>query len=519
MQRPAGSVDPDRAIHPTTRVPGQQMSSNPVILFPGDANWHIGAMGVEGPVLRAVVVPEPAGADDEDAERGAARAVGAGLREMGYGGEPLVLALPSHWCLCAPVDTARLPAKQRHRALTYRLEEKLPFAAEDVVADFVDGPAVDGEDRQNAVLGVCVQKRPLATLVDALESNGIAIGAICPAALLALQHLAESPGSSELVDGAHAIVWQSANGDQLELFIRRAGRLCGWYILPNEPKDLLLHLTVTLCDRERGDEARHPIVAIQLGPDATSLLGRQPALSVVESEAPSPAVAATSMASAVIAGRSAPWVDLRREDLAQRDPLRQVRRPVRFALVAAALCLLCAGGGMLWRATRYDRAARRDLDAEEAMFRQVFPGGALPLDVRSRLASEERSLRGSNGDAASAPPSQATELLTLRELMIHLPADGDLRYRLLEIRLDEERFTLEGQAPRHGDADSIATALRQGGAFTVEPPRTEQMASTAAASAAASDSAPSGTAGVAFTITGHVAAAAAPAPGARREGR
>src|SRR5258708_9296196 len=114
------------------------------------------------------------------------------------------------------------------RAMIYRLEEKLPIGAEDVVADFVPaGPA----DEQ--VLGVCAQKAALAPLVEALEENGVTVGAICPASLLALQQLL-SNGALAAQGLPDAVLWPS------ELFILRNGKLHGWSIIADEPKPLLL---------------------------------------------------------------------------------------------------------------------------------------------------------------------------------------------------------------------------------------------------------------------------------------
>src|SRR4051812_46687104 len=120
------------------------------------------------------------------AEPGAiAGAVAAALKAQGYRGEGVLLAIESSMCLCAPVRTEGLPTKHRRRAMTYRLEEKLPIAAEDVVADFIEGgPAADAE-----ALGTCVRRTALAPMVEALEESGVAVAAICPASLLALQHL------------------------------------------------------------------------------------------------------------------------------------------------------------------------------------------------------------------------------------------------------------------------------------------------------------------------------------------
>ena len=60
----------------------------------------------------------------------------------------------------------------------------------------------------------------------------------------------------------------------------------------------------------------------------------------------------------------------------------------------------------------------------------------------------------------------------LRDLLAGLPAD--LRFRVLEVRLDGSSFALDGQVRSHGDADAIAASLRAGG-FWVDPPSTEQL--------------------------------------------
>jgi hypothetical protein len=209
----------------------------------------------------------------------------------------------------------------------------------------------------------------------------------------------------------------------------------------------------------------------------------------------------------VLDGKVIPWIDLRRDALAVRDPFRQVRTPLTLAAAAIVLCLISLCGAMLWRANRYDAMADRLADQQQAAFRAAFPTGLVPPDVRSRLEAEERRLRGISGDDSAPPPGDAG-LVTLRDLITHLPADRDVRYRVLEVRLDQNRFTLEGQATAHGDADSIVASLKRGGGFVVEPPRTEQLVSA--------DDKGSGNKGVAFTITGAAVNAASGARGASK---
>ncbi len=154
------------------------MKSRSYILFPDIAGWRLGTSDAGGATLADVAVPA-------DAEPGVvAAAVAVALKSKGYRGEGIILAIPSSMCLCALTLINGLPAKHRHRAMVYRLEDRLPIAAEEVVADFI---AAGPSDEQT--LGVCSRRASLAPLVEALEASGLAVAAICPASLLALQFL------------------------------------------------------------------------------------------------------------------------------------------------------------------------------------------------------------------------------------------------------------------------------------------------------------------------------------------
>jgi hypothetical protein len=399
----------------------------------------------------------------------------AALSSLGYAGEGLVLAVPSAWCLCAAVRLDDLPPRSGRQAMIFRLEEKLPVSAEDVVADLA--PSNDGE----AALGVCVEKKTLAPLVESLERRGIAVEAICPASLLALQHLLSD------MHEADALVWPAGDGS-LELFTLRGGTPRSWTLLPDEPGDLLLHVELAPRDRSMGMN----FVALGLRKPLLDALAGLHNVRVIERETVHPDEAAAAMARAVLAGEAEAWVNLRRDELAVRDRVRLVHTSLAFAAAAMTLCLVSLSGTMLWRAHRYGRLAAAYADQQQAAFRRVFPEQPVPMDVSSRLASEARALRGVSGDA-SAPPPDAPGLLALRDLITRLPPG--VRFRLLDLRLDPGRFTIEGQALSHGDADAIVGALRNHPAFDVEPPRTEQMADAPGENAMA----------VSFTITGSVA--------------
>jgi hypothetical protein len=124
------------------------------VLFAGDEVWRVRSGGA---------------VDEVRFERGAgakevAAAVTAKLRGRGYQGQGVLLALPAAWCLSAVISTADLPRQDR-AAMAFRLEEKLPLAAENFTADFV--PLADGR-----ALGVCVANERVVSLVEALEGAG-----------------------------------------------------------------------------------------------------------------------------------------------------------------------------------------------------------------------------------------------------------------------------------------------------------------------------------------------------------
>ena len=437
-----------------------------------------------------VTVPVPTGQPPAES----AETVRAALAAAGCGGRDAVLAIASSSCLCAPIRSHDLPAKDRRRALLYRLEEKVPVSAEDVVAAFV--PTSDG------ALGVCTLRAELAPFVDALEQRGVPVSAICPGSLLAMQHLLETAQGTVPRDGAapernDAIVmgWDGA----IELVMLEQGWPRGWCVFSDDAKELLLHLKL---ESFNGRPFPRHVLAVSLPSGISAPLSEGLGAAVTDSRPSAAGNDAAAMAERVLSRRSEPWVNLR-SGLGAHDRLRPVRGPLRYSVAAVSLCLLSVCAAMWWRAARYDRLAGRYADEQREVFRQTFPKQPKPPDVRSRLDSEERGLKGLSGDSSSAPPPQAPGLVALRDLLARLPES--IRLRVLEVRLDGSSFAIEGQVRSHGDADAIAASLRANAAFSVDPPRTEQLSGS-------SDGTGEGTTQavaektVAFTLTGTIKA-------------
>lgn len=482
------------------------MISPPSVIFADPDGWRVGRPEGDGAsVTEAVVAPPDAPPD----------VLAAALRVAGYAGRAVLLALPSGACLCATVSTAGLPARNRGQAMLYRLEERLPLSAEDVVADFIPaGPA--------GALGVCVQRRPFHTLLDTLRGGGVNVVAACPRSLLALQLFSEMSTAKDAADApadVEMILW--ADGPHVEAFVVGPDRQPrGWAVLPHDPNDVALHVGMqSLAGGNVGDENARPqrILACGVDPEVLDRLRHSFSGSVVEIPVVDTHALAARAARAVLARQLLPRVDFVQANAAggaaSRRAFAQARGPLAWLATSAAVMALALLVALFWRGARYQRLAAAYEARQQEVFRRAFPGQPLPRDVRSRLASEEQRLRtgGATGasdapDGARGRPTPAADgLLVLRDIIAGLPTD--LRFVVTELRLDAAagRFTLLGEARSHGDAQAIADALRGGGygRFAVEPPRTELRAGGDA---------------IGFTITGDVAAGQRPgvAPAATR---
>ena len=475
--------------------------AQPVILLVHETLWRIGVRTPHVPTTRWIDVAAPQPANPETLAASIAKA----LTTLHYAGDPLVLAIPAAWCLAAAVSTADLPRgkKARHQALRYRLEERLPLAAEEFVASYcpaphspmtsttsphsvpstsvpvssateqapasinLGAPIVDAEDPISAnseVLAVAVAIERLAPVVQALEAQGIAIGPICPTTFLAVQTYAGR------LPKQVRIFWEIE--EHLETLVLQGGVPKNWTILKSDVSAVQRHLALAAlqentslpCEFLDSSLATESLKRISSAPKAAV----QPAVEGGCGAADWAAQAAEQ----VLAGSLAPWIDLRCDAMATQDRCRMFRRPLNTALAAAAVLAVCLTVGLAWQAHRYTLATADLQGRQEAIYRRLYPGSPMPQGVHARLQSEALRLRAISGQSADLP-RQGSALLTIYDVLRRLPTD--VRYRILDMRFGPTEFVLEGQSKSHGDADAIATGLRRQNGFVVEPTRTEQL--------------------------------------------
>ncbi len=429
--------------------------TGPVVIFLGDGPWRVGLADAGGARVEAAALPEGA----EPTPQTCAAAVRDRLAEAGYAGGPVVLALPSAWCLCATVSTDDLGRGGRRRALAYRLEEQLPVSAEDFTADYAAHP--DG----HAALGVAAETAPLAAAVRALEEAGVEVRHICPAALLAGAFAAQGRGESAgALLAARGTNGQAAprydlvrvwGGEPVEWWwladdaAAAGGRLKAWAGEDEPPRG------VAVVDTEAAKPAT----------DAANGLAWEPVPDVDADGA------AVRRAAALLDGTASPWIDLRRDALAAPDPYQVYHRPAG-ALAAALLLLLVAIAGVtFWRGRQYEAIVARREAAQAEVFGGVMDDQRVPGNPRMRLAQEAKRLAGLGGQEAGPDAAAPTSALEhLRHVLEALPRD--VRFQILDLDLRPDLLRVEGRARSHTEAERVANALRQAGRYDVEPPST-----------------------------------------------
>ena len=486
------------------------MRARLVAILVGEGPWRMGLARGGHRELREVNAPSSSPADEAtptlwaQAVKAAAWEAKAGT--AGAGG--VVVAVPGAWCMAASLPPASLPRRGRHEALLYQLEEWLPLDAEAVAADFLE---ISG----GGFLGVCVPHDRVRPLVDALEEAGVAVGTLIPAPLLVAGGLLREARLPE----AGLLVALDPAGEGLDVFGVQRGGLRSWTRCDTARCRLEDHLRreATRARGEGGEgeeegDAVEPLPVVAVGLDAAIVdrLRAMDTLRLVENGS-DPDVLLLSEAARVASG-GAPLLDLRRGPLAPADPLAKVRTPLIAAGMAALLLLASLTGTALWRAAAWDTVAQEHRREQAAAFLLAFPGRDVPAAPLARLRSEAARSRGVTAQPAQA--ARPSALLVLRNVLTHLPAPDERRFRVLELRIEPQRpqptprgatpgegaeavarLYLEGQARTHGDAEAVAAALRRSPGWRVDPPRTQGL--------------PGG--GVAFTLGG-VLTAAQPTP-------
>lgn len=437
------------------------MADPQYMMIPGENAWLIGSL-VGGKATWTRTTPSDESNDAGSSGRAAAEA----LMAAGYRGQPLLLGLPSSWCLSAVISIDGLDRSNRRRAMAFRLEEHLPLSAEQMVADYI---RLDGDE----ALGICCDLAKLAGIVEVCEAAGIAIGPICPVALLAGGALAaehDSADSLVLCDHTSVLDQPGYSFDVIEL---QSGKPCRWWWFADQPAAAQDQVAALRAEADRS------IDVVAAGCDESTIDSQQTGDAISGRTLSDRSVTdlALGEASRVLAGRAAPWINLRREALAGSAAQRTIPMPMLAAAVGLLALLVSISIVGTWRGRAYQSMAQAADRQQVELFKAAFADQPVPPagTIKRRLASEQRRLvdlgRGSSpGDGQHTAPGALDQL---RLILTHLPADQ--RFRILDLDIKPELIRVDGEARSHLEAEQLAMALRDSNAYQVEPPNTDAL--------------------------------------------
>jgi hypothetical protein len=425
------------------------MTGQSFILFPGPASWTVGAVRDGRVSLTHLTIADGA------TPAQIAPLVPAALHDSGHAGEGIVLAIPSSWCFSASIAVGDLPRHDR-KAMLYRLEEKLPLAAELVIADFVHhAPGCD------TALGVCVQTEKVRPFVEALESAGVAIMSISSAPLLAVQEMIRAELPSDNQSLRLILLGEKEDRSRIDLVVVDGSTPVGWSLVPANAHDIKFQINMALMESE--DEPK--IEACDIDAMLVASIGDAVGQSIASRDG-SVFDAAARCADEIGAGRIAPWVEFRRDALAIDDPLAMHRKPLNFLLASCVALVLAIAAGMWMRAERYEHAAKSSEQKMVDAFTAQFPGWAIPANVKAVIVSEHAK-SGIAGGASLPVESGRSALQTLDDVIGKLPAEA--RFTINQMTLEDSSFEIQGRIRSYEDVDAIAAAARKAGMDVPSP--------------------------------------------------
>jgi hypothetical protein len=431
-------------------VPRGARSRDRFVVFATPEEWQIGVLAAGK--SRFIPVPTTSVAPTERSP-----GIAEALRSAGYAGQPVILALASTACLVATIATAGLPRRGRRQAMLYRLEEQMPVAAEELLADFIlhDGSA----------LGVSALAANLTPIIEALRGQGIDVAAVCPTAILALQSLRRQ---QEAEDASADEVILLQDGLRIDLFTCSDSAVVAWSSIPAHFRDLSLALSAQLAARTPAIR----ITAVNLDPSLSRELSEQGDFIVTHRTTMDVGEAALSSAARALSGEETPPVDLR----AGEDggyAVRHLRSPLIAAISSAALLCAVLIASLLWRAARYGSMASEAEHHKTEIFQELFPHETVPAGIESRLLAVRRQLGQVESGSAPSTADGPDAFLALRDILQNLPAD--VRYRITDLEIDDGRLSLQGQVRTLADADAIARALRRIPGFSIDAPQIPEL--------------------------------------------
>ncbi len=368
----------------------------------------------------------------------------------------VVIAVDSDSVLFASIPAEDAVDIKNNQALRFALESVLPVDAECIVADSI---RPNTQASKMNLPAVSMEIASLKPIVDALELAQCNVQFIVPASLLAF----EQALADRLVPIPSLSVWmlnQNIGLSQVEILeLASDGSVRTWQLAGFDSETIHQHLLQLLTTsmklllvgnkddlKKLENVVHHDSHSIEI--DRDELIRKR--------------------AQSVLSGHQAPWIDLRRDDLAAHDPWRRDRSSITRLAVAVVLLLATLCGTLLWRTQTYRSMSDQYEQKQQELFRVAFPTQRVPAAILGRLKSEHTKAKGiRRTDPKSTVPHSALE--SLQNIIECL--SEDFPFQIEEIRIENGRIAIEIELLSQQDAGRVAAALSKSG-FHVEPPAT-----------------------------------------------
>lgn len=388
--------------------------------------------------------------------RGAAEQIAIQAKTWGSTKRPILLALGSVWCVAMTIP---LPPGRKHRqrqALSYVLEPYLPWSAEETTCDF--------EFRNQSVFSAALETSAIQELLSGLGED-LLVASITPAARHAVSaHVREYKNLAV----RYLLLWSSPLGVELWEIDHDLPTL--WQKLPHSPE------SVVQAVRQIQLRVGFPliIVARDCSVELRQKLGLLSEATIRECPAEEKddlLQQACREADAILKGKHKAALEFRRGDLSSNVRDQSLSRYRGILRTSILLLLISVAFAFYERGNRYDLERRKLLDRQAEIFRKLFPETPLPVGVQARFESEYTRLAAMRGKS-DVIPTKTPAIQLLEKVLRSIPQE--LRFRLLEVRLESGRLYLVGQVREHAEADRIAEGLRQAN-LLVDPPTTHRL--------------------------------------------
>ncbi len=370
----------------------------------------------------------------------------------------VAILLETDLCYQAEFSLASPRHAGKRSVLLYKLEEELPFPAEDLSACFFR--------QSNTIYAIAIEKDVLEAVADQLAMASISVSIVTPLDALAWQaHL-----GSGRKKRSEVAMWIDEHGEGNSVLLSK-GLPVRWKRFFPEPP--MTNVTDEVSAIELSGEAIGNFTIYcpsELVQDLGSIKLAACDATIVESSNSPVVDSGWGMLGGLVRREREPLVDLSR-DLATRwrrkSPLTTDLYILEFA---AAFLLTAVAAKCLWMGSMTGLRLKMAQRQQEAVWRETFPDQRLPANVRGRLESEFKKLSGVRGN--STDKLDASVLPTLYALLGNLPRD--LRFRLIEFTIDDEAVECTGEVRDYADADLVAAQFRSAG-FSVPQPSTRRL--------------------------------------------